>query len=371
MKGLEETKRRPDLLGSRGAAVAENRRGHSSGAGLALEERQRDFLAGRARRDSDGRGVQNGAAPRCTFDKAVREFMGSRRAMRCSPKTVKFYEHRIGALRRTLAAVGAPAEPCGWTPGDLRRVFQHLSEVARTRHGRPLSAATIHATFRATRTLLRFLTTEGLLPSNSLVGVAPPRTPEPLAHALTADEARRLLRAPNRRSWYGLRDAALLGVALDCGLRLSELTGLRDEDVCWEDTTVRVVSGKAGRERLVPVGRRARRLLGQWVRRRGDTPGGLVFPTRQGGRLAHRQIQRMVKRCAALAGLDPRRAHPHALRHSFATLYLRNGGDVESLRRCLGHRTHAMTARYVALQTADLVEAHAAVSPVDRLEEGR
>jgi len=282
---------------------------------------------------------------------------------------MSFYRERFASLRRALVTLHIPSDIAAWTPSTLRAVFEHFATAARTPAGQPLSPYTIHCTWRATKSLLRFCVQEGSLAASPLVGVSAPQLPHALPRILTVDEARALLQAPVRSRWTGLRDFALIAVAFDSGMRASELLGHRLADIDWENSSVKV-GGKGSRERLIPLGRKARRIFTRWLKRRGELRGcAYAFPTRQGGPVSRRHFLQALRRYAVKAGLAGRPCHPHALRHTACTMMLQAGASLETVRRILGHSTYAMVERYSHLAIGDLQSAHALASPLDRLTE--
>jgi len=185
---------------------------------------------------------------------------------------------------------------------------------------------------------------------------------------LSVEEANRLLRAAKRGKWYGTRNHAIIATFLDTGLRLSELISLNLEDVNLNAMSVRVCNGKGGKERTVFAGRTLARGLRRWTEIRPFASGiDAYFTTRDGRRLDQRNVARIIERIASRADLARRHIHPHLLRHTFATHYIKNGGDPFSLQRILGHSDIKTTMLYVNLAGVGLREAHAKASPVDRL----
>jgi site-specific recombinase XerD len=160
----------------------------------------------------------------------------------------------------------------------------------------------------------------------------------------------------------------MLLLLLDTGVRLGELIGLDLGDLDLHAARVRVRNGKGERERYVFVGRTLLRSLRTWLDTRGIGPQSCpLFATRGGERLDRRNVQRILERISARAGLGDRRIYPHLLRHTFATHYIMNGGDPFSLQRILGHSDIKTTMIYVNLAGVGLREAHAKASPVDRV----
>jgi len=169
---------------------------------------------------------------------------------------------------------------------------------------------------------------------------------------LTATEMEALLAAPDRSTWPGRRDHVLLALALQTGLRLSELTGLRCQDVELGTGAHVKCLGKGRKRRDTPLNKATVSLLRAWLRERNGEPGDPLFPSRQGGRLSSDAVQRLVaKHVAATRASCPsiksKRISAHNLRHSCAMDLLANGVDVATVALWLGHEKLESVNAYV------------------------
>lgn len=137
---------------------------------------------------------------------------------------------------------------------------------------------------------------------------------------LTPGEAEALLAAPDRTRWTGRRDHALVDVAIDTGLRVSELTGLRNRDVELGTGAHVSCGGKGRKRRVTPLRKQTAAVLGAWMNERGGGPDDPVFPTRRGARISRGAVARRVASHATVAAahcasLQAKRVTPHVLRH--------------------------------------------------------
>jgi integrase/recombinase XerD len=165
-----------------------------------------------------------------------------------------------------------------------------------------------------------------------------------------------------------MRDRAIIPTLVDCGLRVSELIGLKAADINWTDQTM-VVLGKGNNERSIPFGRTARSAMLTYQQRRGDITNTCeFFLTCYGDGMSRLAINRTLKTLAATAKITGVRVSPHTFRHTFAVMYLRNGGDVFSLQKLLGHTDLTMTRRYAELSQMDVVAKHRQFSPADAIK---
>ena len=193
-----------------------------------------------------------------------------------------------------------------------------------------------------------------------------PKLGRGLPHALTEHEVESLLEAPDVQVPQGLRDRAMLEVLYATGLRVSELVGLRSDQVNLRQGLVRVV-GKGGKERLVPLGEEAVGWLDRYLREgrpqlvRGSVTDSL-FPTRRGEVMTRQAFWHLIKRCARRAQID-RHLSPHTLRHSFATHLLNHGADLRVVQMLLGHSDLSTTQIYTHVARERLKALHARHHP--------
>jgi site-specific recombinase XerD len=172
-----------------------------------------------------------------------------------------------------------------------------------------------------------------------------------LVNFLDRAETEALLAAPDQRSWYGRRDHALLLVAVQTGLRLSELTGLRREDMhLGTGAHVRCVE-KGRRERCTPLTKQAVMAMKAWLPELAKSTDWL-FPNAQGGRLSADAVQRLLAKyeriaCRACPSLKKKRVTPHVLRHTLAMTLLQAGIDRSVIALWLGHESVETTQIYL------------------------
>jgi integrase/recombinase XerC len=282
-----------------------------------------------------------------------------------SPATRRTYRQAAEALCAWLAA-----EHPEVGPGDLER--QHVREwVVHARQTR--SAATARTWFAGIRSLSRWLVAEGEVAGDATEGIRTPRAREPRTPVLSSAELRRLLKTAEGTDFASRRDAAMLLLFLDGGLRLAELAGLQLADVDLPDRLV-YVAGKGSRRsgprlRAVPLGARATRALDRYVRARRRHPLAQrpeLWLGAQGRALSAEGIRKVVGRRGAQAGLKD--LHPHALRHSWAAAFRQAGGSEGDLLVLGGWRSRAQLDRYGKATAAErAAEAARRYSLGDRL----
>jgi integrase/recombinase XerC len=243
-----------------------------------------------------------------------------------------------------------------------------------------LSRAATQLRFSALRTFYRFLIRHGVMETMPIKNISLPKLERRLPRFLTRQQMEDLLAAPGRllaaqgaqagpgrpvSAEVCRRDAAILEVIYSCGLRVSELCGLRVEDVDFAEQIVRV-RGKGKKERLVPIGAPALQAVEQYWAQLPNPPASAepVFRTsqRRVAPMTRLQLSRKLKQYLVVAGLDPHLT-PHKLRHSYATHMLDAGADLRSVQELLGHAHLATTQVYTHVTTERLKKAYQKAHP--------
>jgi integrase/recombinase XerC/integrase/recombinase XerD len=249
----------------------------------------------------------------------------------------------------------------------LRRYAAGLSE-------RRAAPATIARRLAALRGLFRVQMELGAREDNPAELLSSPKKAQRLPRVLKASEVAALLDSIPAATPLDLRDRALFELAYACGLRAEELVNLDFDSVDFDSETVRV-EGKGGKTRLVPVGEHARQALERYLAlsrpalagERPTDPGGrALFLSKSGRRLSTSDVRRRLTGWArrAMAGSPAlARAHPHALRHSFATHLLDGGADLRAIQELLGHATISTTQVYTRVESARLRSTYSRAHP--------
>lgn len=257
-------------------------------------------------------------------------------------------ENTLLAYGRDLAGFGSWAGKVGRRrPGAVKRadVQQYLRDLRL----RGLSPRSIARTLATLRVFFRFLKQEKVTREDPTVDIDGPRIERSLPRPLPTAEVDRLLEAPDLSTSTGMRDSAIIEVLYATGLRVSELISLRLEDLHL-DTGYLVCRGKGARERVVPIGSRARLRLSEYLEgaRRSILKGrsaAQVFVQSRGTSMSRQAVWKNLRRYAFFSGIRSRLS-PHVLRHSFATHLLENGADLRAVQKMLGHADISTTQIY-------------------------
>lgn len=281
--------------------------------------------------------------------------------------TLDAYERDLKDFNAFVTSKGKAVDEA--TTRDVRDYLEGLSAQG-------LSASTAARRLSALRQFHGFLFAEGIRKDDPCGSIEGPRRARPLPKTLTVGEVDALLAAARRAedgrtheeavlAYKRARLVCLMEVLYATGLRVSELVGLPLSAVRGEERFL-AVSGKGGRERLVPLSDAARAAIDAYLplrsMRLGDHVSPWLFPSRgRQGHLTRHRFAQLLKDLAVSAGLDPTRVSPHTLRHAFASHLLANGADLRAVQQMLGHADISTTQIYTHVldeRLKDLVQTH-------------
>jgi len=327
--------------------------------------------------DTAGRGAHLSATGQVTIDAAVGLYLDHLTVERgLAAHTLQAYGRD---LRRYAVVLGA-AGRTGIGEVTTQDVAGFLAGLREGGEGhQPLAASSAGRAVVAVRGLHAFAAAEGMAPSDPARQVRPPVPPRRLPRAMPVGDVERLLDAAGTGDGpRPLRDRALLELLYAAGARISEATALDvdDLDLGGDGPGSRAVpaavrlSGKGGKQRIVPVGRYARQALEQYLVRarpalaaaaRSASASPAVFLNARGGRLTRQGAWGALRSAAGRAGIDP--VSPHTLRHCFATHLLDGGADIRVVQELLGHASVTTTQVYTMITVDKLREVYAAAHP--------
>lgn len=257
-----------------------------------------------------------------------------------SERTRVLYGQSVGYFCNWLTAQGQPDDLSALT---RENVLGWLESLRR----RGLGDGTILTRWRGLRRFSTWLLAEQIIHIDPLAGIAVDKPEPPPVPILTDDELAALLDACKGRAFNDLRDAVVVRLLLDCGLRASELTGIDLKNIDLEAATVQV-TGKGSRVRMAYFNSKTTLALDRYLRaRRGHrhaSEPALLLGER--GRLTTDGVRERLKVRAQMAGLDPAAIHPHRFRHTNAHDFLLAGGQERDLKRLMGWRSDSMLERY-------------------------
>jgi integrase/recombinase XerD len=275
------------------------------------------------------------------------------RQRQASPHTVTAYRNTIKLLLR-FAWQQTGKQPASLSLGDLDApligaFLQHLET------GRGNSVTTRNARLAAIHSLFRyaaFCAPEHAALIQRVLAIPAKRTDRTIVCYLTKNEIEALLTAPDRSTWHGRRDYALLHLAIQTGLRVSELTGIKISDLGLGHGSHIHCHGKGRKDRVTPLTSHTTKVLRTWIAERGDDPGDPLFPSRHGRTLSTDAVERIVTKHAATAAaacpsIQAKNVTPHTLRHSAAMALLHSGVDISVIALWLGHESSETSMIYL------------------------
>lgn len=231
-----------------------------------------------------------------------------------------------------------------------------------------LSRATMARKLASLRSFVRYLCRENILPGNPIAAVATPKQDKKLPRFLYPVEIEMLISAPDMTSTAGKRDRAILETLYATGIRVSELVGIDLKDIDLANAIVKV-KGKGNKERIVPLGRKARESLAIYMNesrnnfaRKALEGSNALFLNKYGKRLSERSIRNILNKYVEQVALN-QKVNPHMLRHSFATHLLNNGADLRSVQELLGHVKLSTTQIYTHLTRENIKNIHNETHP--------
>lgn len=291
------------------------------------------------------------------------------RQRRVSPRTVASYRDTLRLLLCfAQATTGKAPSTLDWDDLDEPLISAFLTYLETERHN---SARTRNLRLTAIRSLFRYAAyqhPEHAAVINRVLAIPAKRYDKRLISFLTEAETIALLDAPDQTRWEGRRDRTLLAVALQTGLRVSEIIALDCGDITLGTGAHLRCEGKGRKQRAVPLTKTTQALLHAWLAERAGAPTDPLFPTRTGRRLSRDAVERRVATHAAAAArhcpsLKGKKLHPHVLRHSCAMSLLQAHVDTTVIALWMGHADPRSTAPYLHADLAIKERALARTTP--------
>jgi integrase/recombinase XerC len=272
----------------------------------------------------------------------------------------------ITAYRKDLAKFSAYAGELDWKDIDHVFIRGFLSKL----YEDGLGKTSVARALAALRSLYRWMEREGKLKleQNPAALVSTPKIAKVLPRVPTIEEMNSAFDGPMpEQASFPERDRVIFELLYGCGIRNSELVGIRLEDIAWSNEAI-LIRGKGKKERYVPFGENAREALGLYLQKRQQilaatkkkTPTLLL--NLRGGPLTTRSVGRIVKAVAVAKGMSPD-VHPHTLRHAFGTHMLEEGADLRAIQELLGHERLATTQRYTQLSVQQVMKVYDKTHP--------
>jgi len=275
-----------------------------------------------------------------------------------SPRTAEAYRGDLlrmaGFLRSLKRSAASDVRPV-----DLEKYITKLRTEG-------LQSSTVARHGASIRSFYSYLEETGLVRENPARHLEAPRLWKRVPRTLGRDEVVELLESPDTGTPLGLRDRAMLEMMYGTGMRVSELVGLRLDEIDLDEATA-LVRGKGGKQRLLPLGRQAKSWLKKYLMKgrvavRNSSACKEVFVNNRGSILTRMGFWKILKKYALAKGVSAR-VTPHVLRHSFATHLLEGGADLRTVQELLGHSSIRTTQIYTEVEREYLKKVHKKFHP--------
>lgn len=287
------------------------------------------------------------------WDHAIQDYVHYLKLERgLSENSVRGYRRDVRKLAGYLEEFGPDTTPKSIGQKDIEAFIHHV--------GSSLKARSQARLISGLKSFFSYLVFEGYRKDNPMDLIEAPKLGRKLPDTLSVEEIDRLVAEIDRSAPEGERNLAILETLYGCGLRVSELLGLRLSDLFFDEGFIKV-TGKGSKDRFVPVGPYNRECILRYIRevRPHQQPQAgfedVVFLNRRGRGLSRAMIFTIVRDLAARAGLR-KNVSPHTFRHSFATHLLQNGADIRAIQQMLGHESITTTEVYMHVDRTHLAE---------------
>jgi integrase/recombinase XerD len=271
-----------------------------------------------------------------------------------SSNTVSSYKNDISSLLNFLETLGIN-DPSQVYKKDLNSFFSSLNKTGLSSN----SAARYYSSIKG---FFRYLFIQNYIKENPMEKVSSPKLKKGLPLVLSVNEVDSILSRPDTSNALGLRDKALLELLYACGVRVSELLGLKVSDLFFNEEMIRVF-GKGSKERLVPIGRSAVKWVKKYLIKsrsmleKKHKSENFLFLNQRGTKLSRMGIWKIVDKYVKDAGIK-KEVHPHTFRHSFATHLLEGGADLRAVQEMLGHADISTTQIYTHIDREYIKQMH-------------
>jgi len=272
-------------------------------------------------------------------------FIQDRRASNLSKKSIQWYIDTLDKWYK-FSFLSGIEDVESITPTLIRLYLLDLKEKGHNDGG-------VHGYYRSLKVFLNFFENE-FQPDdwkNPILRIKPPRMIVEPIEGIGVDNIKKLLSLCDKATFLGSRDTLVLSVLTETGVRASELLQINIEDIDFSDSSITIRNGKGRKPRIVFIGSTCRKQLRKYLNKRKSQDGAL-FITNQGTRLTFSGLRQIIRRLCKQAGMEEEGLH--SFRRTFAIEQLRQGVDIQTIARLLGHSSLQVVSRYLKQTKTDL-----------------
>ncbi len=271
-----------------------------------------------------------------------------------SPRTIAAYRHDLQKFIDFLGVQNI-TEIHLVTKESIKEFISHLFSIG---FSRPNSAVSRSRKLSSIKSFFKYLSREELIEKNPAIDLDAPKIPYREASYLSEEEYLKLIRTIRSVStpYYLYRDLAIVTMFLGTGMRLSELVGLKVNDVNLTNQTVKVV-GKGNKERTIPLNESVVKSLEQYLKSRPEIGSQSLYLSRKGNMMCSGSVYHLIKRYISKSGVSREKVGVHSLRHTFGASLLNNGINLVVIQELLGHTKLETTRRYLHINGDDMRKA--------------
>lgn len=306
------------------------------------------------------------------LENVIEQFLVDQELKGNTEATIQFYKR---CLKYFLRFIGNDKFTEDISIEELKAYLMYLknrerfaNSIVKPKIARPVSSVTVQTYIRALRSFCAWLFAEGYIKEDLAGKFKLPRAVKKVIEILSDEEIHNLMKSMKHTTELGLRNSCMVALMLDCGLRRNEVLAIDYDNVHISQSVIKVF-GKGQKERIVPLGLYTKKLLLKYIG--GFRPMPVyetkrLFLDKECKPISECALKQLFRRLRQKTGIE--RLHPHILRHTFATKYLMNGGDIFSLQQILGHTSLEMVRRYSHLASSYVVLNYKKYSPLDNLQ---
>ncbi|UBH21943.1 tyrosine-type recombinase/integrase [Macrococcus armenti] len=295
-----------------------------------------------------------------TFDEAVSSLLADNKYRNLSPHTNRYYKEHLRIFKRIYTELYNQPPPLALNRAHISAFIDYrINTSSNEKNG-------VETSLRALKRYCTFIQSKGWAQDNPFNNFVMPKVKAPIIETFSDTQILKMLNACDTDTFVGYRDYVLILFMLDTGVRLRELCDISLSDINLEDNYVKVF-GKNQTYRNIPIAATLKTALRKYIDVRGESPSDALFISQNDTALRPRSVQNRLERYGRAAGIDNVRVSPHTFRHTFAKMYVQNGGNIFVLQDILGHSTLEMVRVYVRMYSSDIRRDHAKHSPLNRL----